>query len=244
MGCSFSGHPLRPDDLVERRLFHAEALFEALERPADERPVRLLRWSWLRARAKMLLDAPTEGDRRLLALQRRQELPEEAFIGAAELRRIYRRRCPAQRVPIAAVSYCWQTPEHPDPAGNVLVMLAAAINAVLKIKTDKKSINKFGHNLYRNFPDELGIFYDYCSLHQRPLGGGERSERETRLFQEALGSLELWYAHRLTTVFRARLALGPRQRRVHAAPRPPQLGCRTQRCAHRLAAAITPEFAD
>ena len=51
-----------------------------------------------------------------------------------------------------------------------------------------------------DFPDELGVFIDYPCLFQHP-PGGRRTEEEERLFRQALGDLELWYAHQNTTVF-------------------------------------------
>ena len=52
---------------------------------------------------------------------------------------------------------------------------------------------------YGDFPDELGVFWDFPCLFQHP-PGGRRTDEEERLFKQALGDLDLWYAHAQTTV--------------------------------------------
>ena len=54
---------------------------------------------------------------------------------------------------------------------------------------------------YGEFPDEIGIFWDYPCLFQHP-PGGKRTPEQDELFKWALSHLELIYAHEGTTVFR------------------------------------------
>ena len=43
---------------------------------------------------------------------------------------------------------------------------------------------------------EMAIFYDFCSLFQKP-----RTEEQDDHFREALSTMPVWYAHRLTTCY-------------------------------------------
>lgn len=43
---------------------------------------------------------------------------------------------------------------------------------------------------------DLGIFFDFASLHQEP-----RTDAQQQAFGKALGSINLWYSHKLTTVW-------------------------------------------
>jgi hypothetical protein len=52
---------------------------------------------------------------------------------------------------------------------------------------------------YAGLPDELGLFWDWASLVQRDPFTLRRSPVEERAFTLALGDLELWFAHYLTT---------------------------------------------
>eukprot|EP00959_Pyramimonas_sp_CCMP1952_P190656 3987427-Pyramimonas_sp.AAC.1 len=53
-------------------------------------------------------------------LNRRQELPEEAFVSADDLRAVWEaggRGGRDQVAPIVTISSCWDSREHPDPSG-------------------------------------------------------------------------------------------------------------------------------
>ena len=181
----------------------------------DKVAVRLIRSTWIRRQARLIRAARLRGEStRSLALKRRQEMPTDAFIGPLELfapgargdqpkglisipggdLSVDGRR---SRVPVAAVSYCWRTPEHPDPDGDTLLLVADCLEEIYRLKAAEHG---YILNPYKNFPDELGIFFDFASLYQHP-EGGRRTEEEDRLFKSALGSLEVWYAHESTTVF-------------------------------------------
>jgi hypothetical protein len=77
-----------------------------------------------------------------------------------------------------AISHCWLSPEHPDPDGYHLRLLAQLLD---------RRVAYIG-------PDSgVAIFFDYCSLYQK-----ERTEDEEEVFTESLKWCELWYAHEHT----------------------------------------------
>ena len=82
---------------------------ERIERPLCEElrggAIRVIRCSWL-------LD--TFGG--AAKMQRRQELPDEAFVPADEAEAMLKRGDRS----VLVLSHCWTTPEHPDPLGSTL----------------------------------------------------------------------------------------------------------------------------
>ena len=161
-------------------------------------PVRLLRTSWIKVRAGLLREATIDEERRRLALPRRQDLERdepEAFISPEELEALPRNKATGS-LPLGASSYCWLTPEHPDPLGEQLVSLAAAIE---RAETEGEHGNPSG----QAFPAEAAMFIDFGSLHQKD-HEGKRSESEKAAFDDALSCMQLWYAHPLTTAFLTR----------------------------------------
>jgi len=193
------------------RLTEPGSIYDFLAAPHPESgllPVRLLRASWLLKRAdemESVKDDPAK--RRLLALPRRQDLPEEAFIAADEVRALQPRSpnddLAARRVAVVAVSYCWFTREHPDPDGDTLLALADA----LKQLAAKKGTGAFLQNPYALWPEEYGVFLDWCSAHQKD-ADGNRSDAEQKSLKRALDNLDLFYAHAWpTTVMLTNLAV-------------------------------------
>ena len=86
---------------------------------------------------------------------RRQALPPEAFIGVAELKRLYGQGNLDGVLPIIAISCCWETPAHPDPHGKQLATVAATL------RCEMPKYAAFGPNFRRNkhgFRD-MGIFW-------------------------------------------------------------------------------------
>ena len=160
----------------------AESLFAALE----EGSVALLRSSWLIERA-------ASGKR----LERRQDLPAAAFMPVTELRRVHikskavvAKGSPIEfkPVPIVAVSHFWRTREHPDPEMVTLGIVAAQLHSLLTTRFSSGSTcRELG---LRDF----GVFFDYGSLFQKP-----RSEAEDAAFASSLATMDIWYAHSLTT---------------------------------------------
>lgn len=140
------------------------AAFYAALRPLEpdgQPPFKLLSSKWVLKRAKQLREAKERGDTaavRELAIKRRQELPEEAFLTADEVEMLSE-EIPdwCGRIAAAAVSYCWETREHPDPEGNTLLALADAIQECHR-KKHKHSSHK---DPFCYFPSVLGIFWEY-----------------------------------------------------------------------------------
>ena len=128
-------------------------------------------------------------------LQRRQDLPPEAFWSADELRRVALALGDAFGVLFVALSYRWLSRAHPDPDGFHLKIVAAVAGLYL---------NLAGHNGGSEFPSALtqaftshglgeadfALFWDFASLHQEPRVGEQSS-----LFKLGLQSSNVWYGH-------------------------------------------------
>ncbi|CAK0789392.1 unnamed protein product [Prorocentrum cordatum] len=83
-----------------------------------------------------------------------------------------------------------RTPGHPDPDGSTLLAIADAL-LQQKAKRDAGSDPRF-----RYWPDDYGVFLDWCSVHQRDARGARtRIGEEEVAFRDALGNLDLFYAH-------------------------------------------------
>ena len=111
-------------------------------------PVRLIRGSWMLERAKHVLSATTDEERRKRALPRRQIIEEthpRAFLSADEVRSMRRGHtgrgvetcdnCEScslwpgvdQPMKVVAISHGWLTPQHPDPFGQQLINFARQV---------------------------------------------------------------------------------------------------------------------
>ena len=158
-------------------------------------------------------------------LCRRQELPPDAFIGVEELKSLYGDGNRDGVLPVLSVSFCWDTPPHPDPSGKQVATVATAL------EREMPEYAKMGFT-------EMGIFWDWAALYQKdpalfdstktPEAKPEGPERdafledlkEKRAFygveayeqsrtpdqKEAFGralhnTMDLWYAHQGTTVY-------------------------------------------
>ena len=126
---------------------------------------------------------------------------------------------------IISISHGWLTPEHPDPFGEQLARFAKQIEH--ERQHCPGSCFEVGCSLCCNalclglgagyccyviplvgqqcgdtdtqLPSgEFGVFYDYCSLHQKD-ADGQRTQPEQAAFGTALQTMGMWYAHRLTT---------------------------------------------
>jgi hypothetical protein len=132
-------------------------------------------------------------------LGHRAELPPEAFYeGPIWLERKFSveqcmhgeggAACVYEGVLIVAVTYAWQTPNHPDPHGEQLRDVARFLRWLRQAKN---------HGYYGGRGKLIAVFWDWASLYQdKP--AGSRSEEQTRLFDAALHNLNLWYCHPLT----------------------------------------------
>ena len=139
---------------------------------ASQAPVRLIDARWL------IWLAEQQGS----VWRRRQELPEEAFIGLNGLRQMPEGYARSLRVLV--LSQPWRTPTHPDPTGETLKLLA---------------------NVLRYFLENVGgtyaVFVDYLSLVQCD-ENDHRTPYEDQLMKVALGGLGKMYAHRFTCVIK------------------------------------------
>lgn len=200
--------------LDRERYTHPASIFAALETGS----VRLVKSSWLIAQWKAGR-----------ILHRRQETPEAAFITVTELKALFGEGNKDGVLPIIAVSFCWLTAAHPDPEGQQLALVAAALER--EQANYKKQIGAA-----KGF-EEMGVFWDWLSICQkdpslfdgsqtpdavpkaekpafikalsarRKFFGGEayemsRNAEEKALFAHALHeTMDLWYAHQGTTVY-------------------------------------------
>ncbi|CAK0848215.1 unnamed protein product [Prorocentrum cordatum] len=223
MGCCMASR--QSFDMASRQSFDptrytdATSLFDALAFTVEGlHPVRLVRMSWLL-------------QQRGTVLKRRQELPEEAFVSAGELRAIWEasgRGGEWDKVaPIITISFCWDSREHPDPNG---------VQLSLVIDTLEQERHKYsrGNGSFKGFSD-MGVFWDWPSLlqgdpdkadeakaaalrqgktqkdAQKAADEAKRTPAEKAAFKHGLQeTMDLWYAHQATTVLL--LTQHPRER--------------------------------
>jgi hypothetical protein len=122
-----------------------------------------------------------------LALSHRSDLPPEAIFG--EGKPIwYNDPGPCKGagrggVIVVALSYMWQTADHPDPDGEQLRDVAEFLRW-LQSTDDYKQCT-------------IAVFWDWASLYQdKPRGS--RTVAQTVSFKFGLGNVNLWYCHDLT----------------------------------------------
>merc|ERR1712224_518913 len=83
---------------------------------------------------------------------------------------------------IVALSYCWRSPSHPDPDGELVEEIARMLHLHKQFWLKKGWDNPI-----------IGVFWDWASLYQRP-----RSAAQEQIFVQSLFAVNLWYAHQLT----------------------------------------------
>jgi len=81
-------------------------------------------------------------------------------------------------VPIVALSFSWETPEHPDPSGEQMRRVGCVVKRCLEQCSD------------------VAIFIDWCSLWQLP-----RTEEQQSCFERARENIDMWFAHQMTWVW-------------------------------------------
>ena len=137
-------------------------------------------------------------------LKPRQALPDEAFLSLSEVQAA---TCAnASSLPIVCISHCWLQPDHPDPRGHNLRIVARTLKSLLAAEKGRRH----------------AVFYDFCCIHQccrddrgvpqgstfKWLPDERRLERgaigrfasEHGLFKRALGALCALYSHPATIV--------------------------------------------
>ena len=169
--------------------FSAEALVASVANGA----IALLRGRWIVALHE-------RGGR----LERRQDLPTEAFLSVDELRRLIAALGDNWALLLVAISYRWLTAVHPDPDGFHLSIIAQVARLYLKGRiTDAHSsplVQAFELAGLSSDEADFGMLWDFGSLLQHPKSG-KRTEEESRLFKQGLGALPMWYGHEATTMW-------------------------------------------
>lgn len=89
-------------------------------------------------------------------------------------------------VPVVCFSHCWEGTEHADPAGQTLQALCGELGKQMPTYT------AWGF-------DDVGVFFDWASVHQDTLEVARTKEQEKSV-DRAVENMSLLYAHRLTTV--------------------------------------------
>ena len=161
--------------------------------------VMLLKDEWILTLADKIEAAPNDAARAELAVPCRQVLEERdptAYYKPEEVEALERSKLPAgignpHALAVLCVSYCWETPEHPDPFGRTLVKIAKAIRNL------KTSENHLGQKWAKG--KKFAVFLDWTALPQK-VNGQERNAEDKAAFDEALSCMQVWYAHMLTTV--------------------------------------------
>ena len=130
--------------------------------------------------AVRLIDARylIELERRGGIFVRRQDLPEAAFLSLEALKLLPMGGGHGDCLRIISVSHPWQHPDHPDPKGLNLKLLAHTLKAFVEHRGGT-----------------YAIFLDFLSVPQKGPTGEARSELDAALFTRALRNMMVWYSH-------------------------------------------------
>ena len=140
-------------------------------------------------------------------LMRRQDLPPEAFFTVDELRKLVAALGDDWGLLFVAISYRWLTAIHPDPDAFHLNIVAKVAKLYLKSEEDmgifscSPLVDAFERAGYSRDEADFGLMWDFMSLHQKPVNGGERTPEEAALFKLGLGALPIWYGHAETVMW-------------------------------------------
>uniref|UniRef100_A0A7S4Q371 Uncharacterized protein n=1 Tax=Alexandrium monilatum TaxID=311494 RepID=A0A7S4Q371_9DINO len=109
-----------------------------------------------------------------------------------DLGKVWLMDVPEGGVVVVAISYGWLSPTHPDPEGHHLRTLSGLVRHFLAV------LSTYGLR--------LALFFDYCSLYQKPRTVEQRAsfgrtEEQAELFKAGLNNVNLWYAHQLVQVW-------------------------------------------
>ena len=135
-------------------------------------------------------------------LVRRQDLPPEAFFTVDELRKLVAALGDNWGLLFVAISYRWLTAIHPDPDAFHLNIVAKVAKLYLKPESDRSPLVKaFTDAGFSANEADFGLMWDFMSLHQKHVDGGERTPEEVELFKLGLASLPIWYGHAETVMW-------------------------------------------
>ena len=175
----------REEPALARRYFAADALLESVASGA----MALLSGRWL-------VELHARGGR----IERRQDLPPEAFLSIDWLRHMVAALGQDWGLLLVAISYRWLTKEHPDPDSFHLGIIARVAALYLKPSDNNKYsplVEAFERaNEIGGESADFGVMWDYGSLFQAP-----RSKAQTVLFKRGLDALPMWYGHEATVVW-------------------------------------------
>ena len=167
---------------------NAEEIFYWLRNPPGGgiKRVMLLKDEWILTLADKIEAAPTDADRAELAVPCRQVLEKRdprAYYKPKEVEAL-ERGLPAgdgnqYALAVLCVSYCWETPEHPDPFGRTLVKIAKAIRN-LKTHPEIRCRNT----------KKFAVFLDWTALPQK-VNGQERNAEDKAPFDDALSCMQV-----------------------------------------------------
>lgn len=159
-----------------------EQLLLPVEAHGGEAPVSLLD-------ARALIALASDPDGRIV---RRQDMPSGAFIDIERLRCMPYAQGMGLRV--ICISYPWHQPDHPDPSGSTLRLLAKVLQWFVDHSAPGSAFVK----------GTYAVFLDFCCLHQKD-AFGKRTDSEQALFEMALkGSpcISELYSHPHTFLFK------------------------------------------
>ena len=147
---------------IGKRYTDPEELWLALEAGGGNATL-ILRASWVMKQRGGRL--PKRGD----------HLPPEATITVAELRAIAKAcECKYGALPVIALSHFWRTKEHPDPDGETLMLVIAALEKQWP-KFQNKGVS------------DLGILIDFSAFWQAP-----RTPEQDVAFKAGLKGINQW----------------------------------------------------
>ena len=133
-------------------------------------------------------------------LPRCQDVPREYFLNIDKIS-----EAQAEKLEVVAVSYCWIDSSHPDPQCYHLRTLCGLLEKfVTGTFIATKTYTSMGKTFVANGNEVLGsgdgrpvgLFLDWMSAPQEL-----RNDADARVFERALRSINLWYAHSATTTW-------------------------------------------
>jgi Ran GTPase-activating protein (RanGAP) involved in mRNA processing and transport len=139
-------------------------------------------------RGSYVIDLHARGGR----LERRQDLPAEAFFSIKELRRLVDALGDEYGLLFVALSYRWLSKHHPDPYGFHLGIVASVARLYMHKDRDRSPLTAAFAAKGLGSPD-FALFWDFPSLFQEP-----REPHEEGLFLTGLNDSNIWYGHQLS----------------------------------------------
>jgi len=158
--------------------------------------VRLLRASWL-------VEQANHGLLQTLNRQSLEASYPEAYTDEKTLQRGLREVEASAEASLCVypalvmVSFCWQTSEHPDPSGHMLLMLVMFLNWYAAQRTKFTRERLYGSKKMKgvDFDADFNVFIDFWSIYQNP-----RTPEQGGNYLFAKKWMNVMYGHRGTAV--------------------------------------------